>query len=496
MKNRISIKNRIFGVSLLITGFFFSIDVLPAQEIPKVPILTEFASIDPGIQQDKDKEEIIKSVVESLVNKYAYCADFGDEKGEFSIEKYSMFSKLFHNNAIITNYLLRKPENLETYKFTEFVYDYIKPGSLDYKFKEAELQSIKINSSGNYEALIILYKDVYSIYDQKTQEITVVSKPKSVKLYGLIILDKGFEDQALFHEMKGESKSNDASSVYFSASGIYGIGNLSNSSGGGFENLKPSTKAYGLSAEILKSISSSEKLFLWIDISYQTLDILTDYSGKYGGSVDQSNESDFISSTIYKNNTFSDSKEKSNVFITNINSGKEKIIGANLLAGMVGVGYYFSIGLKNQIIVKLGIQPTYLSNVSNGNRISTFEGYELPDKKYFPDFDEIKNNGIGDDYNYVVDKEISPGNVAPITAENNFSLSLIVAPSFQMPMGFNWGLDLGFAYSYGINNLFKQTNNTEAFLSRTDETKSIIQDFLTDSKHNQIQGKIGIYYKF
>ena len=106
----------------------------------------------------------------------------------------------------------------------------------------------------------------------------------------------------------------------------------------------------------------------------------------------------------------------------------------------------------------------------------------------------MDRNGVGELYNFSSNGQNTPGQENVITAENNFSLSALIAPSLQIPIGFNWGLDIGLAYSLGINNLFKHTPSDNNFLGRgTNESRSIIQDFLPSSKHNQLQVRAGVF---
>jgi hypothetical protein len=152
-------------------------------------------------------------------------------------------------------------------------------------------------------------------------------------------------------------------------------------------------------------------------------------------------------------------------------------------------------GLENKLMFKCGLMPSYLTNVTKGSRVIDFKGYELPKNSNFPDKDELDKNNVGELYNFSSTGVNTPGQEKVITAENNFSLSVLLAPSFQMPIGFKWGLDFGLAYSLGISDMFKHIPASDNFLGRgQDESRSIIQDYLPSSSHSQLQIRAGIFY--
>lgn len=486
-------------LNTLSAGFIFLLifsNPLSAQEkktLPAIDFVYEYAVVDPSIDSETDQK--IKERVKTMVQQYAYSSDFGEYTGEFSSEKYEMFSNLFTNNARVTNYILKKPGLLETYQYTGFIWDNIRPKSLDQKFKNGELLSIEKDASGNYRCNVILFIDVNSLYDEKTKVVGVKSAARRIELKGLVIMESGNIDAAKFVEMKGKGGDTKESNILLSAGALYGLGALSGGSNRGFNNVKPSTNSIGLYADVSKGMGASGKWQIWAGLGYQSLNIKTDITGKYNGNVnDVSNFVDNIIRNAYNGTTFPGGPASSDVFITGINSGEENISGATLLTGAIGIGYQMKAGLKNKLMIKAGLVPTFLTGVSKGNRNIDFLGYELPQFSNFPDIKELEDNGVVQEYSFSASGNNIPGQEKLITAENNFSLSVLLAPSLQIPIGFRWGLDIGVAYSLGLNNLFKHTPADNNFLGReSKESQSIIQDYLPSSKHNQFQARVGIF---
>lgn len=484
-----SIISNFYKVSFLfVFGFFLQVSTAFAQEkssLPTIDFVVDFAYVDTNI--DEGTAQKIKEQVKVMMQRYAYSSSFGEYTGEYSSEKYEMFSKLFTNNARLTNYILKKPIQQETFKYIGFIYDNIRPKSLDQKFRTGELLSIEKDASGNFRCSIFLSMDVSSIYDDKTKKLSSSPKSRRVDLKALAILEPGHFEGGTFVEMIGEGCINCSESKIMLTTGIsYGIGSLSGGSNSrGFSDVKPTTSAIGLYADLSKSIGSSGKWHLWLGLGYQSLNVTTDITGKFDGRVSLV---DTIIRTAFVNDNFPKGSTTSQVTINSLTSGEEKISGATLLSGVIGVGYQMKVGLKNKLMIRMGLAPTYLSGVSKGNRNIEFDGYELPLASNFPTKEELDDNLVGDAYNF---KNGVPQNL--VTADNNFSLTAIIAPSIQIPIGFSWGLDLGMSYTFGINNLFKHVPTAYDFLAKENGTTSIIQDFLPSSKHNQLQVRAGVF---
>lgn len=475
---------------LIVFGFVLSVSTAFAQEkssLPKIDFTVDFPKVDENIDEDTAQE--IKEQVKLMMERYAYSSSFGEYTGEFSPEKYEMFSKLFTSNARLTNYIVKKPIQQETFKYTGFIYNNIRPKSLDQKFRTGDLLSIEKDASGNFRCSISLSMDVNSIYDDKTKKLSSSSKARRVNLKALAIFEPGNIEGGTFVEMIGEGRDPGESKIMLTTGLSYGIGSLSGgSSARGFTNVRPTSSAIGLFADLSKSIGSSGKWHMWLGLGYQSLNVTTDITGKFDGRVslvDTINRTVFVNNN---NNNFPEGYDTSQVTIKSLTSGEEKISGATLLTGVIGVGYQMKVGTKNKLMIRMGLAPTYLSGVSKGNRNIEFDGYELPFSPNFPTKEELDDNLVGDAYNF---KNGVPQNL--VTADNNFSLSAIIAPSIQIPIGFSWGLDLGMSYTFGINNLFKHVPTSYDFLAKENGTRSIIQDFIPSSKHNQLQARIGVF---
>lgn len=496
MNSRIKILNTMILMAVTMCVTIYSLTAQKDQKLPAIDYVDEYAVVDPSL--DNKAEESIKERVKTMVQQYAYSSNFGEYTGEFSSEKYEMFSKLFTNNARLTNYILKKPIQEETFKYTGFIYDNIRPKSIDQKFRNGELLSIEKDASGNYRCTVVISLDVNSIFDDKTKKLTSSPKARRVNLKGLAILEPGNIEGGSFVEMGGGGPPPPDSKITLNVGALYGVGTLSGGTNEqkGFSDVKPTSNSLGLYADISKSVGAPGKWFIWAGLGYQSISINTDLTGKYEDNLaGTSRPTDVIERTVFttSNTTtpFITGNKTSNVFISAINSGEENISGAALLSGALGIGFQKKIGTKNMLMIKVGLVPTYFSGVSKGNRSLNFEGYELPQFSRFPDIKELTDNKVRNDYNY--NSNNAPGVERVITADNNFSLSALIAPSLQIPIGFNWGLDLGLAYSLGINNLFKHTPSDNNFLGRPDESKSIIQDFLPTSKHNQLQVRAGVF---
>ena len=492
MNSRIKILNTMILMAVTMCVTIYSLTAQKDQKLPAIDYVDEYAVVDPSL--DNKAEESIKERVKTMVQQYAYSSNFGEYTGEFSSEKYEMFSKLFTNNARLTNYILKKPIQEETFKYTGFIYDNIRPKSIDQKFRNGELLSIEKDASGNYRCTVVISLDVNSIFDDKTKKLTSSPKARRVNLKGLAILEPGNIEGGSFVEMGGGGPPPPDSKITLNVGALYGVGTLSGGTYRGFNGVKPTSNALGFYTDISKSLGTSGKWHLWAGVGYQTISFKTDITGKYTVNAgDVSNFSDLIENNTFDGMKFPGKTIPSDVYISGINTGEESISGANLLSGAFGLGYHTKMGLKNKLMLKFGVMPTYLINVSKGSRVIDFEGYELPKNSNFPNIEELDRNRVGELYNFSSNGQNTPGQENVITADNNFSLSALIAPSLQIPIGFNWGLDLGLAYSFGINNLFKHTPSDNNFLGRPDESKSIIQDFLPTSKHNQLQVRAGVF---
>lgn len=491
-----SIISNFYKISFLIVfGFVLTVSTAFAQEkssLPKIDFTVDFPKVAENI--DEDTAQKIKEQVKLMMQRYAYSSSFGEYTGEYSSEKYEMFSNLFTSNARLTNYIYKKPIQQEVFKYTAFIFDNIRPKSLDQKFRTGDLLSIEKDASGNFRCSISLSMDVNSIYDDKTKKLSSSSKARRVNLKALAILEPGNIEGGTFVEMIGEGDDPNESKITLTTGLSYGIGSLSGGTNRGFNGVKPASNALGLYVDLNKSVGASGKWHIWAGVGYQSISFTTDITGKYTVNAgDVSNFSDQIEKYSFNGSTFPLSTTPSDVYISGINSGEESISGANLLNGAFGLGYQTKMGLKNKLVLKFGVIPTYLMNVSKGSRVIDFKGYELPKYSNFPNKEELDQNGVGELYNFSSNGQNTPGQENVIIADNNFSLSALIAPSFQIPIGFNWGLDIGLAYSLGINNLFKHTPSDNNFLGRPDESRSIIQDFLPSSKHNQLQVRAGVF---
>jgi hypothetical protein len=490
-----SIISNFYKISFLI-GFIFCVSTAFAQEkssLPTIDFVVDFAIVDPNI--DEATAQKIKEQVKIMMQRYAYSSSFGEYTGEFSPEKYEMFSKLFTTNARLTNYIIKKPIQQETFKYTGFIYDNIRPKSIEQKFRSGELLSIEKDASGNFRCTVVFALDVNSIYDDKTKKLSSSPKARRVALKGLAILEPAAIERGSFIMLTGDKDDVTDSKTTINLGGLYSIGSLSGGTNRGFNGVKPTSNALGLYVDLSKSVGASGKWHIWAGVGYQSISFTTDITEKYTVNAgDVSNFSDQIEKYSFNGSTFPQSTTPSDVYISGINFGEESISGANLLNGAFGLGYQTKMGLKNKLMLKFGVIPTYLMNVSKGSRVIDFKGYELPKNSNFPNKEELDRNGVGELYNFSSNGQNTPGQENVITAENNFSLSALIAPSIQIPIGFNWGLDIGLAYSLGINNLFKHTPSDNNFLGRgTNESKSIIQDFLPSSKHNQLQVRAGVF---
>lgn len=490
MKSNIKSWQKGIVMSLAMVSLF-NLTAQKDQKLPAIDYVDEYAVVDPSL--DNKTVESIKERINTMVQQYAYSSSFGEYTGEFSSEKYEMFSTLFTNNARLTNYILKKPIQEETFKYIGFIYDNIRPKSIDQKFRSGELLSIEKDASGNYRCAVVLSLDVNSTFDDKTKKLTSSPKARRVNLKGLAILELGNIDGGSFVEMGGGGPPPPDSKITLNVGALYGVGTLSGGTNEqkGFSDVKPTSNSLGLYADISKSVGAPGKWHIWAGLGYQSISINTDLKGKYSATTGISSKEEKIERHFFSINKFDSMDVNADVEITKVNSGKEVISGATLISGAIGVGYQMKVGLKNSLMVKIGLLPTYLTGVAKGSRQMSFEGFKRPSGfSNFPGKDELTTVP---GYFFTPENQPSIGRSEVITADNNFSLSALIAPSLQIPIGFNWGLDLGLAYSLGINNLFKHTPSDNNFLGRPDESKSIIQDFLPTSKHNQLQVRAGVF---
>jgi len=471
---------------------------------PKVNIISNYVKVSDNISLE-EKNKLVE-VLTLKVKQLTWSSDFAAYDGSFSNEKYEMFYSLFTNDATVVNLLIPKTkESVEVNKYMSFIWDKIKPKSIEQKYIQANLLEISRNVSGDIVATISFDVQINSQYEQKKETLKYSLKPNTFALKGVMIIESGKEDDCKFYELRrsdggGQGKTDKLSFVNMGLT--YGIGRLSGGSGGGFENVNPVTNTIGAYLEFDKSIGSRQKWYLWSGLEYQSLNVKTDFSNKYKGYDGVANFKDVINYEYYdkNNHKFNTSNTTSNVTIDSLsNNSIEKIRMASIISGVLGIGRQMDLGSRgiNKFIINIGVSPVYLFNVSKGHRTVFFDGYELPDNNNFPSYEEINEKKLGGQYRLdLIDNNNAPGNEKVIIAENNFSLSVVVAPSVRIHMGYSWGVDVGFVYSHGLGNLFNQIKSDKSFLSRGNaEENSIIQDFLPSSSHTQLQIKAGIYLK-
>jgi hypothetical protein len=301
MKSNIISLKKLILVSFIILVSLHSITAQKDQKLPAIDFVYDYAILDPSI--DAESEIVIKERIKTMVQQYAYSSSFGEYTGEFSSEKYGMFSKLFTNNARLTNYILKKPVQEETFKYIGFVWDNIQPKSIEQKFRNGELLSIEKDASGNYRCMVVISIEVNSVFDDKTKKLSSSPKSRRVDLKGLAILEPGHIDRGSFIELTGDIDDDRNSKIALNIGALYSLGSISGGSGRGFDDVKPSSNALGLYADISKSVGASGKWHVWAGVGYQSMNISTDITGKYIVKAgDVSNFSDLI-----ENNTFNGS---------------------------------------------------------------------------------------------------------------------------------------------------------------------------------------------
>jgi len=478
---------KIIYIALALMIMFLSTDLTGQEQlkVPKASVTMDFIPFPKEIKNEQQQK--IKDILRDLINKYAFSSDFANDRGGFSKEKHLMFSGLFTNDAKLTNYLLKKPVEIETYNYTTFIWDHFEKTnkSIDQKFIGATVESVEINPSGNYLCKVVIEIDNHMRYDEKTSKTLILPKSERIVLFGILIIEPSEEKSGKFIQLRVKEREVQAASFQLNPGLTYGLGRLSGGSANGFENVKPSTAASGIHLDLSRGIGKNEKLHLWLGVGWQYANITTDFSGKYSGDISTlADPNGTISKHYFQSNGIVEGPEAAIIRVDSIVSGIEKIKGVSLISGVVGIGYNLAISAKNTLSINLGIMPVYMTGVAIGSREVSYSGFNLPDKKNFPDVDELQSENVLNDFT-VTDQQLDI--VDKITANSNFSLSAIIAPSIRIPVGFKWGIQAGASYSIGLNDLFSHNS-----LNR-DLKNSIVQDYLPTSKHGQFQVRAGVY---
>lgn len=452
----------------------------------------DYVEMDPNIDPEVGQELI--NTAELLLNQYNMSGKFTNPgSGSIDEELVSKFRTLFTNNATHFNDIQNIKENIPVNDYTNRVYDYLSMDLVGMEYDlTGELVSISQNASGNYIIKLNFYKSnkIQLSNDYKVLPYNATGIPYT--LNAIIEASEYDPTDAKFTSINGEVASALRSSYSILTIGAnYGVlGNLSPSTANGFVDVIPTTSNYGVDISYLKSIGESQKWFISGGLRANFLNIETDFTGKYVSQTEDNFIPSNVDVTYYEDNLVKSEVVDGILKVDSIESGQETIDNANLISLRLGLARKIDLG-ENRLMLNIGLVANRLVNVTTGSRSLNYLGRSTPINPLFPNVSELTANGVIDEYssNEVADQ-------SPIVADPNFSIGVVFSPTYQMRLNYKYGLEFGLDYHYGITNLFKFDQSAEVPLLGANAANSILQDYLPNSKFNNLNLKAGFYILF
>jgi hypothetical protein len=481
---------------------------LKAQAIPpKIAVSKDYFH-----REGLELEEALPYIeaIETHLSKLIFSMDFSDEKGQWSDEKYILYSTLFNNDAMVDN-LLRSPAILQRfYEYTNFAYEYIRPGSLAIKFNFADITSLKRNKSGDVEADLEISLDLFTSVNKKGELIQSV-KGRTYKLTCKLILESDPTKIPQIIKLGGTTlgRSEEVKLGYLSLQGGVDIGQLNAMQEFGFKDLQPRLQSYGGEIQYSRGLNKKNSLLAWTRLGISLLNVSADLEGKYtaspSGSLGNVRQSLNNVTVIDSKGVPAEQQRNYVLFLESLEAqSQENIRNILLYNGLLGIQYLKEVNTKVDILLGLGMLFTFNAGGNDGKRDVRYSGYFLPenpgsplmaDSRFFSE-KELRELGLLDEYYRSSAESIVTDRVQ---TGSQWSYGLLLQPTLRWKIGFRWGVDLSLQYFYGLENTFSyESGQPKPFLGRGAEGEriSILDDYATDSRAQWLGGRLGVYFRF
>lgn len=457
---------------------------------------------------DDETRDKILEVIDNIVNRYYNIANFWNEdNSSFDEDKYTQFIGLFSGSAQVYDDISQDPSNIEYAVYANNVYQYMQDEGVQF-----ELDNIYINSldyeNGFYLAELDMEKIIYVGLNKDNFPV----KFQDGKRYTLNVkIDMPDYDvtEARIQSILGEEKAvrtkkpSILSGNLSAGAGIYTLSGA-NTVGEQFSFNSNNVLTYGFHLLYRRALNDGEKLWFHIGVGVQnnTLNSAFEYVGSgvttpsdllsspftealMNGAIPtaylEENGEQLMGKLIVDN--FDDGAENLNIFMVNV---------------PIGLSFRAMRTFKSRFFIDVTVVPSYGLS-SSGKLSGTPDGLFIPDSDYFPSINEILASPNGEDrlneYRGLYTEASTFSR--DVTIENPFTLGVMLSPSYQYDISFNYGVEIGVNLWYNVLSLTNSSNNiTEAFLQNDASTSSsILQNYF--SNVNPVHGslKIGFFYK-
>lgn len=490
-------------VTILFLGLFCSLEALFSQTATKLPpVVTEFLYTQSELK-DREKEYITAST--NLLNAYMEASNFYDGEN-FSLEKYGkLSSKILSNSCLVPNYLLDEPKMVDLSDYLDYVYTRLKEPNegLKIDYKIVELLEIRKNPSGNSIATFNMKLELKTYEDKKGLLQTQV-QPRIIEMEGIILLEESYLESSKIIELKQTNIESKSGAFNIISGGVsLGFGSLSTMDEFGFRDVNPSASSTGIYLHYLRTLTSSNKIFLWSGLNVSYYSFTTDYTDKYQiqSQPDIFNFEDELTRSFFLEDELRDENVSSLVAVRDVTGGEEEISQSLSISLILGGQYVYDVSTGFDVFFGLGIMPSLLLSNNNGSRSTNFQGLNLPRDPRgtlaidpnFPSLEELENAGVLD--SYIVSGEREETRV--VTSQNQFSLNVIGQVNLHYRLNKSWGVSGGLSGIYGLSNFVHYSGDSEALLlGRSDESISILEDYASNSKLFNIGLNLGVYFQF
>jgi hypothetical protein len=486
-------------LGILCLGSMFNPVMAQNDNIPRVNLFAEYAEL-MGI--DTAEKRIYTDIAKDKLSKLVYASTFGKSSGAWDLERYVMFSRLFTNDALITNFLQLKPSAMPAYNFLSMVDERVNPKAINFRHKTAVMRQMRKNASGDIEVTIQLDWELFSYFDKNGQLVESV-QGRPTTLNAQLIIDPKDPTNAVFLRMTGETVSSLSNRLEsLSVTVGYQSGSLQPLNSFGFQGVNPAIQGFGLQIHYTQNLGAGQKWFLWGGLQTSVITTKTDFTGKVGPVSSLAPiilESSIERTGIMNNGAFNTTNVNGILFATSEGKKSEEILSNSIvLQGILGVQRRWSINNKLDVYAGLGLCPQYLFANNNG-RLS-LEGYKLPAAPggqsvvtNFPGFSEISTQGIDSYYRLTEDENL----VERIGHQGNFSLNALLQASLRRTLGFGWGIEFAAQYQLGLGNMYFYSGGPEQnFPGKIDKRKTLLEDYASNSRYQGWGLRIGLFFEF
>jgi hypothetical protein len=481
----------------LLTLFIFAASLsIYAQD---VFLIKDYMEVDPSI--DDDVQLQIIEMATKIINDYNESASFLDETGKFSDKKYADFIDLFSGGAKVYDDLMKKPTNIDYSIYADKVFQFMQEVGVRFTLNNVYVENIIYDNTGFYVVNLDVEKIMYNGLDDSNYPVDF-KNGKTFNLKMKIDMPDYDVSQAKIQGLAGEEISVVKQTISnMSLTGFYGYGiNVSKkSTDPSFsDDLSSTLSSFGGEFDYRRSLNSNQSLFLLAGIRGHQLNFNSTLGGVFDTVPDNINAKLNGSAPI-------DLTVESTKILSNLTDASEKM-NTLFIEVPLGISYRLINKFNYDLFLDAAIVPMF--SVNSGGKVNAqMEFVNLPtDLSNFPvdpstydaDVEALKNYLAGNDE--VLAIYFPSEKLDKVVSTNpNFSLGLLIAPTFHYDLNFRYGIEFGITYWMNILPLFKD-NSDDSFsdyLKGNNPTyPSILENFYEGVTASTVAVKLGIFYKF